>query len=78
MGKIMVDAILREKLNGLHQQIEICDENDQLVGVFLPAAEFRALTGSTEIPFTDEEIELAKNSGGGCSLAEFWKRMGVS
>jgi hypothetical protein len=78
MGKITVDALLREKLNGLREQTEICDENDQLVGVFLPAAEFRALTGSTEIPFTDEEIERAKNSDAGCSLAEFWKRMGVS
>ena len=48
------------------------------MGVFLPAAEFRALIGSTEIPFRDEEIERAKNSGGACSLAEFWKRMGVS
>jgi hypothetical protein len=78
MGKIILDPAMREKLNGLNEQIEIRDENDALVGVFLPAAHFRALTGSIEIPFTDEEIELAKKSGGGCSLAEFWKRMGVS
>jgi hypothetical protein len=65
-------------LKGLHEQIEIRDENEKLVGIFLPIGEFRALTASTEIPFTDEEIERAEKSSGGCSLAEFWKRMGIS
>jgi hypothetical protein len=78
MGKIVLDPALREKLNGLCEQMEVRDENNELVGVFLPAVAFQALVGSSAIPFTDEEIERAKNSGGGCSLAEFWKRMGVS
>jgi len=78
MGNIKLDAALREMLNGLHEQMEIRDENGALVGVFLPVGEYRALTGSTEIPFTDEEIERAKKSGGGCSLSEFWNRMDVT
>lgn len=78
MGKIVLDSALREKLNGLNERVEVRDENNQLVGVFVPAIDFRALTGNIEVPFTDEEMETFKKSGGGCSLAEFWKRMGVS
>jgi len=78
MGKIVLDPALREKLNGLSEQMEVRDENDQLVGVFLPAGHFQALVRNTDIPFSEDELRQFRNAGGGCSLAEFWKRMGVS
>ena len=36
MSKIILDAELKAKLNGLNEQIEICDEDGRAVGQFLP------------------------------------------
>jgi len=79
MGKITLDTALRAKLNGLNEKMEVCDENDETVGMFLPQSEYNKLMlASMEIPFTKEEIEKMRNSGGGCSLDEIWKRLGQS
>jgi hypothetical protein len=77
MDKIILDSTLRAKLNGLNEEIEVCDENDVTLGVFLPQAQYQKLLYATvAIPFSDEEIEHLRNAGGGCSLAEIWKRLG--
>jgi hypothetical protein len=76
MGKIVLDSTLRAKLNGLNEKMDVCDENDQQVGVFLPKAEYlELLYASIEIPFSEEEIERRRNAGGGCSLEEIWARL---
>jgi hypothetical protein len=76
MGKITLDPTLRAKLNGLNERIEVCDENDQTVGIFLPQAQYmKLLYANEEVPFSEEEIERRRNSRGGCSLEEIWARL---
>jgi hypothetical protein len=77
MGRIVLDANLRAQLNGLNEKVEVWDENDQPVGIFLPKAEYQKLLYANEkIPFSEEEIERRiRNSSGGCSLHEIWTRL---
>jgi hypothetical protein len=77
MDKVMLDPTLREKLNGLDREVELCDETGRTVGHYLPVEEYRKLKlASLKIPFTEEEIERRRNETGGCTLAEFWQRLG--
>jgi len=77
MGTITLDPVLRAKLNGLNEQLEICDETGKPVGMYLPLEDYKKLLyRGVEIPFSEEEIERRRKQKGGISLAEFWKRMG--
>lgn len=79
MNRITLDAELRAKLNGLTEQVEVCDENDKTVGMFVPLALYKQLLyENVKIPFTKEEIDRFRSEKGGCSLEEFWKKMGVT
>jgi len=79
MNQVILDPELRAKLNGLSEQMEVYDEAERLVGVFLPLADYKKLLyENVKIPFTKEEIERFRSQTGGCSLAEFWKKMGVT
>ncbi len=75
---ITLDSDLRARLNGLDQQVIVRDENGNQVGLFLPIDHYKALLRTVQIPFSEEEIESLRKAGGGGSLADFWKRMGVS
>jgi hypothetical protein len=78
MGKIILDPELREKLNGLNERLEICDETGKPVGLYLPLEVYKKLlyTG-VEIPLSEEEIERRRQEKGGIPLQELWKRMEV-
>ena len=82
MKKITLDAELLAKLNGLKHSLEVCDAEGRTVGYFLPAAEYRKLlydaVESARPPVSEEELDRRRNEGGGISLKEFWKKMGVS
>ena len=75
---VTLDAALREKLGVVSDQIEVQDEEGKLVGMYLPLEMYKYFLRNIKLPFTDEELEQARNSGGGCSLAEFWNSMEVS
>jgi hypothetical protein len=78
MSKLIVDAELRTKLNGLNQTIEFCEGSGKVVGRFLPEAEYqRLLYASIEIPYTSEEIDRRRHEKGGRPLAELWRELGV-
>ena len=78
MSTIVLDADLRAKLNGLNEKVDVRDEAGNIVGHFLPSEEYyRMLCKSIEIPFSKEEIQRFRSSGGGCSPEEFWKKLGV-
>ena len=43
MTKVIVDQSLRSKLNGLDEQVELCDESGRTMGHFLPDDLYRKL-----------------------------------
>ncbi|HEY1379974.1 MAG TPA: hypothetical protein VGF55_24440 [Gemmataceae bacterium] len=78
MGKVVLTAEMRARLNGLDQPLELYDEAGRLLAVCLPPEDYRRLTG---IPpgaeFTDEEIaEAVRQTGRGRPLADIWKDLG--
>lgn len=80
MSKITLDADLRSKLNGLNEQMEICDESGQTLGQFLPEAIYKKLLYAAvkaACPHSEEELERRRHESGGRSLQEFWQSMGV-
>ncbi len=77
MTRVTIDDTLRAKLNGLDEQIALCDEFGHELGQFLSARLYRDLldawVGSL---FTNEELAQADQETGGRPLAEIWKRLG--
>ena len=74
MSKITLDAELRAKLNGLNEQLEVCDESGNTVGHFVPEDLYRDLLRSwAKTEFTDAEIEQARQevkAEGGLTTSE--------
>jgi hypothetical protein len=76
MNDVIVDQELRDRLLGLDRQTSFRSETGETLGVFLPLAVFKKLLSTIQIPLSPEEIERRRNEPGGCSLQEFWQRMG--
>ena len=77
MSKLVLDAELRSKLNGLNAAIEVCDESGETIGHFLPEDEYRRLViARYSAQLTDEKIKRLRAQSGGKPLAEIWKRLG--
>ena len=77
MTKVVVDEALRFKLNGLKEQLELCDESGQGLGRFLPENVYKKLMYSADqCPYTEAELEQARHETGGRTLAEIWKSLG--
>jgi hypothetical protein len=80
MSKITLDKELRVRLNGLNEQVEVCDEDGKVVGRFLPEDQFRQLlyqAVEAACPHSQEERARRRAETGGKSLADFWQQMGV-
>jgi hypothetical protein len=81
MTKLTLDPQLRAKLNGLNEQIEVCDESGAIIGHFLPAAVYQKLlyaAAEAACPYTKEELQKFQQQTGGRSLAEIWKSLGCT
>jgi hypothetical protein len=77
MTKVTLDSHLRAKLNGLNEQLEVCDEAGKTVGHFLPDSVYmRLLYDAINARVTDEELRQAADEPGGRSLAEIWQSLG--
>jgi hypothetical protein len=77
MSKLIVDETLREKLNGLNEDIELCDPTGQTLGHFVPTEVYKKLLYTwLKAQITDEELERLKRQTGGRPLAEIWQRLG--
>jgi hypothetical protein len=79
MGRLTLDPDLRNKLNGLNEPMEVCDEGGQIVGHFLPAKLYEELfyvALAAESPHSKDELKRRHREAGGRSLAEIWKRLG--
>jgi hypothetical protein len=79
MNKVILDAELKSKLNGLNEQLELCDEAGRTVGHFLPADLYKQLLLAwTEANISEEELERRRREPRGRTLAEIWKSLGQS
>lgn len=79
MSKIVLDADLRAKLNGLNEQVELCDRDGATVGRFVPEAEYlRLFYASLKEQVSDEELAELRNQPGGRPLKEIWRSLGRS
>jgi hypothetical protein len=79
MTQIIVDAALRDKLNGLDKPIDFVDESGKRLGRYVPddAARF-VPPPEDQCPYTPEELEQFEREGGEHTLADIWKELGVS
>lgn len=81
MSKVVLDPELKARLNGLNEQLEICDADGRTLGRFLPEEAYHKLVyaaAEAACPHDKEELERRRRETGGMTLAEFWKRMGGS
>lgn len=79
MSKVTLDAVLRERLNGLNEPLELCDEAGRTVGHFVPEEVYRKLLyrlAEAQCPYTAEELDRMRRAGGGRPLADLWKSLG--
>jgi len=73
MTKVMIDDLVRAKLNGLNGQIEFCDLSGQSLGHFLPTDLYKELLSAwAKVHVTDEEVQRARQQTGGRPLVEIW------
>jgi hypothetical protein len=78
MEKIILDPVQQSQVSGLKQQVPVCDQAGKVIGFFLPPALYKKLVyQNADVPFSDEELKRFRQSGDGCSLPEFWEKMGV-
>jgi hypothetical protein len=61
MSRIIVDAALREKLSGLTEVVELCDESGRVLGRFLPKLD-RAHYENLEPQISKEELQRRRQS----------------
>jgi hypothetical protein len=77
MTQVQIDELLKQKLGGLDEAVELCAPDGRVVGRYLPEKEYHdILYANVEIPFSEEEIARRRAERGGCSLEEIWKRLG--
>ena len=77
MNTIVVDPLLRSKLNNLDSRLELRDESGEVLGYFVPASEReRLLYAWAQAEFTDEEIASARREPGGLAIAEVLADLG--
>lgn len=77
MSRVILDPQLRSKLNGLNEQVEICDEAGKTLGHFVPESLYREfLVAWSRSNLSDEELERRRREPRGRTLAEIWKELG--
>ena len=82
MTKVTLDESLRAKLNGLNEELEICDTDGRTVGHFVPSDQYREMVYAwveSQSGITEEELQrrIREETGKGRTLAEIWKDLGV-
>ncbi len=69
MNKVVVDEILRSKLDNFRSRLEFCDETGHVLGYLTPAAD-SAMYQGVESPTSPEELQRRSQEGGGRPLAD--------
>jgi hypothetical protein len=74
MNRITVDDVLKSRLDGAVEPVEVCDLDGQMLGHFVPIA---ALESRDGCPYSTDELNRMHAEDGGRSLAEIWKSLGA-
>ena len=69
MTKVTIDTATWEKLVGIRETTDLCDEKGRIVGRFQPGPP-RDANGNIIIPLSEEEIEEASKQTGGRPLKD--------
>jgi len=69
MNKIIIDDVLREKLEGLHEPVTLCDEHGKALAYVTPVAD-AAFYDALESPNSEAELARREREGGGRPLTE--------
>jgi hypothetical protein len=82
MTKVTLDEQMRAKLNGLNEELEICDTDGRTVGHFVPPDQYREMLyawAESQSGITMEELDRRRREekGKGRTLAEIWMDLGV-
>ena len=67
MNNIVLERHVLERLSGLREQAEICDETGRVYGVFSPA---KQMPRQIRSPYSDEELDRIAAQSGGRQLSE--------
>jgi hypothetical protein len=67
--RVIVDAILRSKLHGLTEPLELCDETGQVLGHVVPALDLSQYK-PWEPSFSEEELRRAEQETESYTTAE--------
>jgi hypothetical protein len=60
MATVILDDVLRERLNGMNEQLEVRDETGKLIGRFVPEEQYlRMIYDWAKAEFAREEAEEA-------------------
>jgi hypothetical protein len=76
MSRVILDQQMRSKLNGLNEQVEICDESGNTLGHFVPESLYREfLVAWSRSNLSDEDLERRRQEPRGRTLAEIWQKL---
>jgi hypothetical protein len=77
MNKVVLDEVLRSRLNGLDAPMELCDPSGRTIGHVLPHDVYiKLLYELARVQTTEEELDRISREPGGRPLAEIWKSLG--
>jgi hypothetical protein len=79
MNKVLLDPILKTKLNGLNEHLELCDDSGQTVGHFLPADLYKQMLFAwADAQIDEEELAKRRKEPRGRALKDIWQNLGQS
>jgi hypothetical protein len=71
MNRMVVDTLVRSRLDNLNSAMELCDESGATLGYFVPASDRqRALYQWVQESVTDEELQVAFDEPGEYTIEE--------
>jgi hypothetical protein len=82
MSKVILNEALRSQLNGLNQEVEICDPDGRTVGHYVPVEQYKKMLyawAESQSGITMEELQRRRheNKGKGRPLADILKDLGA-
>jgi len=77
MATLQLEAVTGEKLRTLKEVTDIVDSDGEVVGQYRPVVWDENALCPWDPTFTVEDADRIFNEGGGMTIEEFWRQMGV-